>query len=55
MRRGAAYEPIINTIPIKRWGLAEEIAEACVFLCSGKASLITGHDLVVDGGKLWAP
>ncbi|KAL2801949.1 short chain dehydrogenase/ reductase [Aspergillus granulosus] len=50
-RRGANYEPIINTIPVKRWGNPEEIAEACVFLAGEKASLITGADLVVDGGK----
>lgn len=30
----------------------EEIAEAVVFLCSERASFITGHDLVVDGGVL---
>ncbi|KAH8704782.1 hypothetical protein BGW36DRAFT_392561 [Talaromyces proteolyticus] len=50
-RRGANYGPIINTIPVKRWGQPEEIAEACVFLAGEKASLITGADLVVDGGK----
>ncbi|KAH8689346.1 oxidoreductase [Talaromyces proteolyticus] len=50
-RRGANYTPVINTIPVKRWGIPEEIAEACVFLAGEKASLITGVDLVVDGGK----
>lgn len=30
----------------------EEIADAVVYLCSDKASFITGHDLVVDGGLL---
>jgi glucose 1-dehydrogenase/3-oxoacyl-[acyl-carrier protein] reductase len=28
----------------------EEIADACVFLCSPQAGGVTGHDLVVDGG-----
>ncbi|KAL2858617.1 short chain dehydrogenase/ reductase [Aspergillus pseudoustus] len=50
-RRGANYKPIISTIPVKRWGNPEEVAEACVFLAGEKASLITGADLVVDGGK----
>ena len=54
MRRGANYEPIIGTIPINRWGMPEEIAEAVVFLCSERASLITGEDLTVDGAKQWA-
>jgi len=30
--------------------MPEEIAEAVVFLCSERASLITGEELLVDGG-----
>lgn len=30
----------------------EEIADAVVYLCSERASFITGHDLVVDGGLM---
>ncbi len=36
--------------PIKRVGEAKDIAEAALFLASSKASWITGHNLVVDGG-----
>jgi NAD(P)-dependent dehydrogenase (short-subunit alcohol dehydrogenase family) len=36
--------------PLGRVVRAEEIADACVFLCSAEASGVTGHDLVVDGG-----
>lgn len=36
--------------PIGRVGRVEEVAEAVVWLCSGKASFVTGHSLIVDGG-----
>jgi NAD(P)-dependent dehydrogenase (short-subunit alcohol dehydrogenase family) len=34
----------------KRLGQPEEVAEAVLFLSSSKASFITGHPLLVDGG-----
>jgi NAD(P)-dependent dehydrogenase (short-subunit alcohol dehydrogenase family) len=36
--------------PIGRIGAPAEVAEAVVWLCSPRASFITGHDLLVDGG-----
>jgi NAD(P)-dependent dehydrogenase (short-subunit alcohol dehydrogenase family) len=36
--------------PIGRIGRVEEVAEAVLWLCSGKASFVTGHSLMVDGG-----
>jgi NAD(P)-dependent dehydrogenase (short-subunit alcohol dehydrogenase family) len=36
----------------RRLGTAEEVGEAAVWLCSDKASLITGTALAVDGGYL---
>jgi NAD(P)-dependent dehydrogenase (short-subunit alcohol dehydrogenase family) len=36
--------------PIGRAARPEEIAEAVLFLCSERASFITGHELLVDGG-----
>jgi NAD(P)-dependent dehydrogenase (short-subunit alcohol dehydrogenase family) len=35
-----------------RIGRASEIADVVLFLCSSKASYITGEDIVVDGGYL---
>ncbi|NEP81687.1 MAG: SDR family oxidoreductase [Okeania sp. SIO3B3] len=41
---------IVVAHPIGRIGQPEEIAEAVVWLCSDRASFITGHNLVIDGG-----
>lgn len=43
----AAYH---DALPLNRYGTENEIAEAIVFLCSDKASYITGQILAVDGG-----
>lgn len=43
-------EQIVQMHPIGRAGQPEEIAEAVVWLCSDKASFVTGHSLTLDGG-----
>jgi NAD(P)-dependent dehydrogenase (short-subunit alcohol dehydrogenase family) len=39
-----------DAIPLNRYGLEEELAEAILFLSSERASYITGQVLAVDGG-----
>jgi NAD(P)-dependent dehydrogenase (short-subunit alcohol dehydrogenase family) len=43
----AAYH---DAIPLNRYGLEAEIAEVIIFLCSDRASYITGQTIAVDGG-----
>ncbi len=43
-------EAINASLPIGRIGRPEEIADAILFLCSDKASFITGCPLIIDGG-----
>jgi NAD(P)-dependent dehydrogenase (short-subunit alcohol dehydrogenase family) len=39
-----------DQIPLNRYGREEELAETIFFLCSERASYITGQEIAVDGG-----
>jgi len=41
---------ILERIPAGRWGSAQDLAGAAVFLASPASDYINGHILVVDGG-----
>lgn len=41
----------IQTYPLKRYGEPQEIAYGIIYLLSDAASWVTGHSLVIDGGK----
>jgi len=43
-------EQILARIPAGRWGAAQDLAGACVYLCSDAASYVHGTILTVDGG-----
>ena len=47
---GSSKEDLVPLHPIGRIGRVEEVADAVLWLCSGRASFVTGHSLVVDGG-----
>ena len=42
---------IESQVPMKRFGKPEEVAELVSFICSDKASFITGACFVIDGGQ----
>ena len=46
----ARFDEIMAKVPMRRLGIPEEIAEAVVWMCSEKASFMTGASHVVDGG-----
>ena len=46
----ATSKALAGLHPIGRLGTPEEVAEAALFLVSGKASFFTGSDVVMDGG-----
>jgi NAD(P)-dependent dehydrogenase (short-subunit alcohol dehydrogenase family) len=41
---------ILSTVPMRRLGLANDIAEAVVWLCSDRSGFVTGTAVTVDGG-----
>lgn len=48
---GRAFErELLVRHPIGRFGDVTEIADACVFLCSGEAGFMTGANISIDGG-----
>lgn len=42
----------INTVPLKRFGTPQDVANACVFLASDLSSYVTGQTLSVCGGMI---
>lgn len=54
LRAFTNYEQVkqatIDLSPLDRMGQPEDLAGACLFLCSEKASWVTGHTFIVDGG-----
>lgn len=47
---GPVGDAFKKTIPAERFAEPEEIASVIAFLCSKGAGMITGHNLLVDGG-----
>ena len=46
----SAQTKLLNLIPLKRFGKAEEVAQMVVFLCSKDGDYVTGAELEVNGG-----
>ncbi len=41
---------LLDQIPMRRFGKSEEVARACVYLCSRDGDYITGAELSINGG-----
>jgi NAD(P)-dependent dehydrogenase (short-subunit alcohol dehydrogenase family) len=52
---GALAAAVSKLIPLGRWGEADEIAKAVLFLASNDASYVNSVELLVDGGLVGSP
>ncbi len=50
MTAGLDEKELINMIPARRFGTADEVADLVAFLVSGKAAYITGQVISINGG-----
>ena len=44
------YDEVMTKVPMRRLGTAQEIAEAVIWMCSDRASFMTGASHIIDGG-----
>lgn len=52
-RTDADYEKrLLKSVPMRRWGEPEEVAETVLFLASNRAPYITGQSIAIDGGLM---
>ena len=52
-RTSEDYEKrLLKSIPARRWGEPEEVAEVILFLASPRAPYVTGQSLAIDGGLM---
>jgi NAD(P)-dependent dehydrogenase (short-subunit alcohol dehydrogenase family) len=49
--RAALSAYVRDRIPMARWGSADEMAEAVLYLASDASAFMTGHALVIDGAE----
>lgn len=45
-----SFDEDFQIIPLKRLSTPKDIAKTVAYLCSDGASMITGQNIVVDGG-----
>ena len=48
----ATSQKLLDQIPLKRFGRADEVARSVVYMCSADGDYITGSELSINGGLL---
>lgn len=47
----AAHRALISTIPLGKYVQAEDVAKTALYLASDDSSMVTGADILIDGGR----
>ena len=47
----SAKQAYLAEIPVGRWGVEEDVAQAVLYLASEQASFVTGQTICVNGGN----
>ncbi|WP_202915563.1 MULTISPECIES: SDR family oxidoreductase [unclassified Mycolicibacterium] len=47
----AAWAEMVTSVPLRRWGSSDEVADVIAWLLSDASSYVNGATIVVDGGK----
>jgi NAD(P)-dependent dehydrogenase (short-subunit alcohol dehydrogenase family) len=50
LKMPAFNRALIDQTPLRRFGTAEDVANAALFFASDESSFITGAELAIDGG-----
>ena len=48
----AELQKVIDRMSLKRMGKVEEIAKAALYIASDDAAYMTGHIMIMDGGRV---
>ena len=44
------HDNVLKRVPMRRWGIPKDVADACVYLASQEAGFVTGQTICVNGG-----
>jgi 2-hydroxycyclohexanecarboxyl-CoA dehydrogenase len=47
-----SMDTIVQSIPVRRTGEPEDIANACAWLCTEASSYVSGQTIGVNGGRV---
>lgn len=55
-KKNNLLQKYVKSVPLKRMGMVDEIADVVLFLASNKSTYVNGQNIIIDGGlsSIWA-